>query len=277
MALTPEDLRERLSRQAWTAHNLELAPGVWTLPGQNGFLETNMYLKAIQRVLALLYGPRLAPLRVADLGCLEGGFSVAFAREGAEVLGMEARPDNLEKCALAGAQLGTDRLSFVAGDVKDFTAEAFGTFDVVLALGILYHLDDPVRWIQQVAAATRGVLFLDTHFAPEGADLPEELDDRLRALGPLTTAPSTTMLRGRWFQEFTTEEQRNAMPWASWSNPASFWLTKQSLLCCAWEAGFDCLWEIHDAWSRRYENRHRTYPRCLLVAVKQAGVTAVRR
>jgi SAM-dependent methyltransferase len=276
MALTVDELRERLSRQAWTAHNLELAPGVWTMPGQVGFLETNVYLKAILRVLALLYGPRLAPLRVADLGCLEGGFSVAFAREGAEVVGVEVRPDNLEKCALAGAQMGTERLSFVAGDVKGFTAEAFGTFDVVLALGILYHLDDPVSWIQQVARATRGVLLLDTHFAPEGADLPEELDPRLRALGPLTTAPSTSSLRGRWFQEFTTEEQRNAMPWASWSNPSSFWLTKQSLLCSVWEAGFDSLWEVHDVFSRSYEHRQRTYPRCLLVAVKQAGVAAAR-
>jgi SAM-dependent methyltransferase len=276
MALTADDVRERLAAQAWTSHNLELAPGVWTMPGQNPFLETNMHLKAIQRTLALLYGSSVAHLRVADLGCLEGGFSLAFARAGAEVVGMEVRPDNLEKCRLAGEQLGTERLSFVAGDVKDFTAERFGTFDVVLALGILYHLDDPVSWIQQVAAAARGVLVLDTHFAPEGDELPQELDERLRALGPVITAPSASTLRGRWFQEFTTEEQRNAMPWASWSNPASFWLTKQSLLTCVWQAGFDSLWEIHDAWSPRYERLQRIYPRCVLVAVKQAGVAAAR-
>jgi SAM-dependent methyltransferase len=274
MVLTAEEVQERLARQAWTSHNLELAPGVWTMPGQVSFLETNMYLKAIRRVLALLYGPRLEKLRVADLGCLEGGFSVGFAREGCEVVGVEVRPDNLEKCRLAAEQLGTERLSFVGGDVKEFTAGRFGTFDVVLALGILYHLDDPVQWIAQVAEATRGVLFLDTHFAPDSESLPAELDPRLSALGPLTTAPSTTAQRGRWFHEFTTQEQRDAMPWASWSNPSSFWLTKQSLLTTVWTSGFSSVWEVHDGWSPRHEHLQRTYPRCLLAAVKQPGVAA---
>ena len=99
---------------------------------------------------------------MADLGCLEGGFSLAFAQLGAEVVAIEARAENFEKCRLVQEHFGLPNLRFVQGDVKDFDRARYGDFDVVLALGILYHLDDPVAWLRQVAGATRAVLYVET-------------------------------------------------------------------------------------------------------------------
>ncbi len=265
--LAPDALRRRLSTQRWTAHNLELAPDVWTLPGQPGFIETNLHLQSILRLLSILFPAGIASLRVADLGCLEGGFSLGLARRGAIVLGLEARPENLEKCELVRLQSGLETLSFSGVDVKEFSAERFGAFDVVLALGILYHLDDPVAWIRKVAAATRSLLFVDTHFAPLG-DL-ANLDERLHALGPMEQRHEGDQIyEGRWFHEFKTIQERDSMLWASWSNPSSFWLTKQSLFTAIRQAGFDCLWEVHDTWGLIYNRLQETYPRCCVAAIK---------
>jgi SAM-dependent methyltransferase len=268
--LDADGVRARLAGQQWTAHNLELAPGVWTLPGQPGFLETNANLQSILGVLRTVFPAGLAGRRVADLGCLEGGYSLALARRGAEVVGVEARPENLDKCELVRAQSPGLRLEFAGADVKDFTAARFGSFDVVLALGILYHLDDPVSWIRQVAEATRTLLLLDTHFAPLG-DL-AGLDPRLSGLGGLETrTEGGESWSGRWFHEYETREQRDGMPWASWSNPRSFWLTKQSLLSAVHTAGFGAVWEVHDAWTMIYDRLQGAYPRCRVAALRPGG------
>jgi SAM-dependent methyltransferase len=277
--LSEDDLGRRLAAQSWTAHNIELMPGVSTLPGTPPFLSTNLHLLSIFRVLDLLYPAGLTGLRVADLGCLEGGFALAFAQRGAEVVGVEARPDNLAKCALLKEHFGLPNLTFRQADVKTFTVESFGSFDVVLALGILYHLDDPAAWLDQVARATRGVLFVDTHYAPFDEHAMAALDARLRTLGPLEDRLfGVWPTKGRWFEEYQTEAQRVAMPWASFSNPRSFWLTKASLVqTLSMLCRFEVVMEEYDHYAMQYETFTTSYPRCMFVGIKPAGVVSGRR
>lgn len=278
MALTEDVLRKRLAGQKWTAHNLELLPGLCTMPGLPLFLTTNLHLLAVLRLLDLLYPNGLTGLRVADLGCLEGGFAVAFAQRGADVVAVEARPENMAKCLLVKEHLELPNLSFVQADVKSFGADSFGTFDVVLAMGILYHLDDPVASLRDVAKATAGVLFVDTHFAPADDHAMAALDPRLRTLGPLETASlGTWPYKGRKFREYDTEAQRDSMPWASFSNPSSFWLTKGSLISALHVlCGFGVVMEQYEHYSSLYETFSTSYPRCMFVGVKPAGVAARR-
>jgi len=39
---------------------------------------------------------------------------------------------------------------------------ALGTFDVVLYLGVLYHMKDPLESLERVAAVTQGVAIMET-------------------------------------------------------------------------------------------------------------------
>lgn len=274
-----EPLRARVARHRWTAHNLELAPGVWTLPGASDFLATESRLAAILRVCRAFYGQRLDDVRVLDLACLEGGFSVGVALAGAEVLGLEAREDHLEKCLVARDSLALQRLTFARGDVKDVTRERFGSFDVVLALGILYHLDDPVGWLRQIAAMTRGVLFVDTHYAPPDEAGVEAVKPGLRSrLGPLERFERDgRAFSGRWFSEWTTEEERDARPWASWSNPSSLWLTKESLVHAMRHVGFDGVLEQYDYWMDRYAVFTGEHPRTMLIGLHSDELAARKR
>jgi SAM-dependent methyltransferase len=97
-----------------------------------------------------------------DLACSEGYFSFELAKRGArDVLGIDARPNNIEKAQLVRERLGLQACRFELGDV---TEAEFGarSFDIVLLLGIVYHVEDPIRLIRRAAAATRRVLFLET-------------------------------------------------------------------------------------------------------------------
>lgn len=276
MSLSNEELRRRLAGQEWTAHNIRLNSDIMTMPGKPDFMETDLRLKAILRALAFFYRGQLAGLRVADLGCLEGGFSLAMARQGMDVVGLEARQMNLDKSNLLKDHFDLPQLEFQLDDVKNFSRENYGTFDVVLALGIFYHLNDPVAWLQQAAAATRGVMVIESHYAPADDRALKQLDSRLKLGRLVKESIDGFRFEGRWFFEFEPHADRELMPWASYSNNKSFWLTKESILRAALRAGFDLVFEQHDYSAESYQFHNFVHSRGLFLAIKSGGVVDAR-
>jgi len=269
MAFTSEQLRKRLSGQQWTAHNIRLNSEVTTIPGGPDLIETDLRLKALLRVFSLVFNEDLAGLRIADLGCLEGGFSLALAQRGADVVGFEARAKNLEKAQLLKDHFELSNLEFVLADVKSFSRDRFGLFDAVLALGILYHLDSPAAWLRQVSAATRKLLIVDSHFAPSDSGSLALIDPRISSLSPIEKMNHHgTAYEGRWFFEYGDNVDPEPQLWASYSNRSSFWLTKESLLLAMLHAGFDLVFEQHDYSASSYRHFSVTFPRVMLIGIK---------
>jgi SAM-dependent methyltransferase len=272
MPLSDNELRRRLAAQQWTSHNIALTDHISTMPGRPDFMETDLRLKAVLRVLELLYRGQLLNLRVADLGCLEGGYALALAQRGMNVVGIEARAKNLPKSQLLQDHFELPNLEFVLGDVKNFTRDHFGDFDVVLALGILYHLDQPPAWLRQIAQATRSVLIIDSHYAPADELSLAFIDERLSQLSSLERIEDgSASFEGRWFFEYGEDAEREDQLWASYSNRRSFWLTKESLLRAVSNAGFDLVFEQHDYSAALYEYFTIKFPRVMLIAVKSAS------
>ena len=267
--LSDDELRARIARQRWTAQNIVLSPAVSTIPGQIDFLRDNAILQAIRRTLSIVFPNGLRGLRVADIGCLEGAYALALAQLGAEATGIEVREENVEKCRLVRDHFRLPNLRFVCDDAKNVTEDRYGRFDVVLALGLLYHLDHPVAWLSQIGAITDRILFVETHYAPErDADL-ANLRSAIRDLGPLQSFEvSGARFEGRWFTEFVTDAQRDDALWASYSNARSLWLTRRSILAALRLAGFDAIYEQYDYWIEKYDMITREYPRAMFVAVK---------
>jgi tRNA (mo5U34)-methyltransferase len=128
-------------------------------------------------------------LEVLDIGCNAGFYSIALARRGASVLGIDVDAHYLRQAEWARRRfgLGADRLVLRQMQVYEL-ARLRRTFDVVLFLGVLYHLRYPVIALDIVAEKVRDLLVLQTLTMPgeDVAAAPEDLrlEQRELMLGP---------------------------------------------------------------------------------------------
>ena len=217
---------------AWSAHNIHLGGGVYTIG--DGIVGDEIKLRRIVQAVADLSHKPLAALRILDLACLEGLYAVEFARHGAEVVGIEIRETNIEKARFAKESLGLRNLTFVQDDVRNISVERYSHFDVVLCLGILYHLDTPdvFSFLERMSEVCQGVAVIDTHIGTA---------ERSYAYKAKTYWGST-------FAEHAadaTPEHKAKQLWASIDNPASFWFTRPSLLNALTHVGFTSIYECH--------------------------------
>ncbi|MEE8170834.1 MAG: class I SAM-dependent methyltransferase [Phycisphaerae bacterium] len=221
----------------FTSHNIQLPDGSRTM-AEKWLLNEGHHCKAIMRTLNLVFPPTdRNGLRIVDLGCLEGGYAVEFARAGFDVLGIEARKDNINKCEYVADKVGLRNLSFVQNDVRNLAK--YGTFDAVFCCGLLYHLENPAAYLKLIGRCTRRLLILQTHYATEP-------DPPNFKLSPMTTHEGH---RSKWFVEWpagSPPEQVEHWVWASVGNDRSFWPTKKHLLQSVREAGFQIVYEQYD-------------------------------
>jgi SAM-dependent methyltransferase len=114
------------------------------------------------------FGERLRDIDCLDIGCHEGFYSLAMARRGVRnVVGIDARPENLERARFVASAMGLDRIGYREGHVETLAAEQSRTFDLTLFLGVLYHVEDPMRCLRQVAAVTSEFCVLETQVVDE--------------------------------------------------------------------------------------------------------------
>lgn len=93
----------------------------------------------------------LSGRRVLEIGCNAGFYSFALARRGATVVGIDVDEHYLRQARWAAAELGlAERVSFQRGSVYRVD-EIAGGFDVVLFMGVLYHLRYPLLALDTVA------------------------------------------------------------------------------------------------------------------------------
>lgn len=232
----------------WTAHNIRLADGLYTLePAPCG--EEPKVRCAVQ-LIADATGRPFSNMRIADLGCLEGIYAVELGLRGAEVLGIEGREANIAKAVFACEALGLSRVRFTQDDVRNFSRETYGSFDAVLCWGLLYHLNAPdvFAFLENLAGACRSCAVIDTHISLSDQQLAELPEEAFWWAHPKKFQSELTSFsyRGRkyWGRDVpehdpaTTREQRLESNWGSLDNVTSFWLTFESLVNALVDAGF---------------------------------------
>jgi SAM-dependent methyltransferase len=211
----------------FTSHNVRLLDGSETAPGQVMVADSGICRAALHE-LELAFGKEAhGDVTVADLGCLEAGYAAEFARAGYDVTGVEVRQENYDRAVWLQGALQLPNLRFVLGDARE--ALDGMSFDAVFCCGLLYHLDRPVAFLNQLAEITRRMLILHTHYSAENGHA-EYLHGGVAHCDPPSTGPEG--YPGHWFHE--TADNR----WASYGNRSSFWLRKEDLLQALTEAGF---------------------------------------
>ena len=233
-----EDLE--LQRQAiveqygeWTAHNIYLKENKYTYgPGVENFLvqmrNHGAQLRRVVQVVSDITNQPLSDLRVLDLACLEGLYGLELARHGATVVAIEGRPANIEKARFAKQVLGLENIEFVLDDVRNLSVEKYGRFDVVLCLGILYHIDAPqvFEFVERMSDVCSRAAVICTHVAKEA-----NTSHRYKNKEYFGSTYSERALNDSDGEAFKAV-------WHSLDNDESFWFTRPSLFNLLTRVGF---------------------------------------
>lgn len=136
--LERQEIERRVRELGDWFHNLDLR-GVRTAP--HHFLGD--YPASVWGTISAHLPERLDGMSVLDVGCNAGFFSLEMKRRGAaRVVGMDSDERYLAQARLASEVAGLD-LELVHGSVYDVASLA-ERFDVVLFMGVLYHLRHPL-------------------------------------------------------------------------------------------------------------------------------------
>jgi tRNA (mo5U34)-methyltransferase len=158
-----DDLRREIAGIRWF-HQIDLGHGVVT-PGHDNSAE---------KLPRIGMPADLTGKSVLDIGAWDGFFSFEAERRGAErVVAIDPNawraavgPDNpwsgQEGFKLARRVLGS-KVEDVDIGLDELSPERIGTFDVVLFMGVFYHLPDPLQILDRVASVTAERLILETH------------------------------------------------------------------------------------------------------------------
>jgi 2-polyprenyl-3-methyl-5-hydroxy-6-metoxy-1,4-benzoquinol methylase len=125
----------------------------------------NLRAAHFMRPLVEHYGGTLEGKRVLDLGCNAGFFSLTAIEAGCDfVLGIDGRQTHIDQANLVFEVKGVDpsRYRFECGNILDFDYRAVEPFDVVLCLGVLYHIHKPTSLLERIAEVNTDVLIIDT-------------------------------------------------------------------------------------------------------------------
>ena len=165
--MTVSQLRESASQIRWY-HTIDLGQGVTTEGADNTPV----------RLARLALPASFSGQTVLDIGAWDGFFSFEAERRGA------SRVVAADHYSWFGSGWGTkagfelarralhSRVEDVNVDVMDLSPDTVGVFDVVLFLGVLYHLKYPLEALERVASVTRRLLIVETVIDLVGVNRP---------------------------------------------------------------------------------------------------------
>ena len=166
---------------------------------------------------------RFAPeaRRILEVGPCEGAHTVMLAEQATKVVAVEGRETNLQRAELVRRLLGVRNAEFVHGNLETMDLAALGQFDAVFCSGLLCHLPEPWKLIEQLPRIAPK-LFIWTVYADDAsADVVQ--DGR----------------RGRLHVEGGLDEPVSGL------SPTAFWLTLGSLLQVLTASGYNSVQILH--------------------------------
>jgi len=148
-----KDLALKLIHAKPWHHDFEIIPGVRT---KGAYDPTHLWNQ-------LQLPANLAGTSIADIGASNGYFGFQARRRGARVTAFDFRHKDNSGFGLAQYINGMTDIEHHQINVLNITPERFGQFDIVLALGLLYHICDPYHALANCAALSRDRLLIESY------------------------------------------------------------------------------------------------------------------
>jgi tRNA (mo5U34)-methyltransferase len=147
--------------QPWF-HNLHLPDGTQTAPHHQLGDFPRFKWKQFARHLP----SKLKGWRVLDIGCNAGFYSFELARRGAEVVGIDVDPHYLRQARWAAKQFSLENaVEFRQMQIYEL-AKLNEVFDLVLFMGVFYHLRYPLLALDIVTEKVKKSLVFQSLTAP---------------------------------------------------------------------------------------------------------------
>jgi len=158
-----EWIRSQVDAETYWFHRIEL-PGGLVTPGWNDPKSEKLPYFGLP--------DDLRGMRVLDIGHAEGFFAFEAERRGAdEVIGIENYPPMVHKFNICRAALNSRVQSFLT-NVYELSPKTFGTFDLVLFYGVLYHLRHPLLALEKIQDVCSGTLLMQTAVCGDQSSTP---------------------------------------------------------------------------------------------------------
>jgi tRNA (mo5U34)-methyltransferase len=154
---------QELERLGWY-HSIQLPDGR-VIPG----FQTIEQLRA--RLAQFPIPEDLRGKRVLDIGAWDGWFSFEMERRGAEVVAIDSTEH--ERFRVARELLGS-KVEYRIENVCRLSPEKIGYFDIVLFLGVLYHLKHPMLALEKVCELSTDLVAVESFVIDDGSDLSAE-------------------------------------------------------------------------------------------------------
>ncbi len=158
---SPAEALPRLGER-WWHHSFELSDGT--------LVKGNKSLASLEAEFDLILSPLpMQDRTVLDIGAWNGAFSFEAKRRGAaRVLATDyltwtnTRVNGFEKFLYVRRDLGLD-VEYKIHDISEICVEAVGRFDIVLFLGVFYHLHEPISILRRASEIADTWLVVETH------------------------------------------------------------------------------------------------------------------
>jgi SAM-dependent methyltransferase len=197
--------------------------------------------------LVTISGGSLRGRRVLDLGSNAGYWSLRAIEAGAEfVLGVDGRQAHVDQANLVFEAKGIDpgRYRFELGNI--FSHAFREQFDVVLCLGLMYHIAKPVELFEVMAGTGAEIVVIDTN---------------------VSLMPSSAF---RVAHEDSLENPRNAVDYELVLIPS-----RRAVLDLARQFGFDSVALAHDITDFEGMEDYRSKQRAAFICSKSASLGSV--
>jgi len=156
--------------QPWN-HSIELPYGINTIAKEQ--VSHGKNLVKWSRIRKFIEMINVRGMRVLDVGCSEGFFSLKLAELGAkEVVAVDADELRIRKAKSVSEILGTANIKYEVADIFESGMEKYGHFDFVLCMGFLHRVSCPYRAIRELTEIS-DMIFFEWKSLREGSfDLP---------------------------------------------------------------------------------------------------------